>query len=106
MNRDLLVLVAIRQPRQRRTVCRIEQTGLRIRDELLARIGDVEVAHRELADAVLGGEVGLALLHGEALGLVGEIRARRVENRIVVAAAQLERYLTSNRTGDPALRRL
>ena len=32
---------------------RRKQSGLRIGEQLLARVGDVEVAHRQLADAIL-----------------------------------------------------
>src|SRR5690242_15894287 len=46
--------------------------------ELLARVGDVEVAHGELADAVERAEGGaLGPLHAQALRLVGEVRAAR-----------------------------
>src|SRR5262245_44650873 len=53
-----------------------QQPGLAVDAQLVARVGDVEVAHRELPDAVARREEHfLALLHREALGLVGEVRA-------------------------------
>ena len=91
---------------KRRAEGRREQSGLRVGDQLLARIADVQIAHRQLADAVLRREHGLALFHGQALGLVGEIRADRVENRVIVAAPQLEDHLAGDRAGDPPLRLL
>ena len=55
------------------------------------RVGDVVDLHRELADAVGGGERGRAALHAQPLRVVGERLAARVEDRVVVAAAQLDR---------------
>ena len=75
-------------------------------EQLVARVADVEVPHRQLPDAILRRERRLALFHRQPLGLVGEVRARRVEDRVVVAAAQLERDLAGDRARDPALRRL
>src|SRR5689334_5221930 len=60
---------------------RPQQTGLQIEQKLVAGVGDVEVAHGELADTVLRREHRLALLHGEPLGLVSEVGACGVENR-------------------------
>src|SRR6185436_4143435 len=81
------------QPEHLRARTRAEEAGLRVRDELLARVGDVEVAHRELADAVGRREAQLALFHRQALGLVGEVARFGVQDRVVVAAAQLQRHL-------------
>ena len=67
-----------------------QQAALGVLLELRARVLDVEVAHRQLADAVERAERRvLAALHAQALGLVGQVRAARVEDRVVVAAAQL-----------------
>ena len=82
-----------------------EQPRLAVDAQLVARVDDVEVAHRELADAVGGREERLALLHRQALGLVGEVRALRVEDRVVVAAAQLERHLAGHRAAPPSAAR-
>jgi hypothetical protein len=57
-----------------------------------------------LADAILRREHRLALLHRQTFGLVGEVRAGRVQDRIVVAAPQLECDLTGDGARDPALR--
>src|SRR5436190_14879419 len=103
---SLVLVVRIRQGGQRRPGPRREHAGLHIREQLVAGVDDVEVAHGELADAVLRGEHRFPLLHGQALGLVGQVRRRRVHDRVVVAAAQLDRDLAGDRARDPALRRL
>jgi hypothetical protein len=59
-----------------------------------------------LPDAILRRERRGSLFHREPLGLVGEVGARRVEDRIVVAPPQLERHLAGDRARDPALRGL
>jgi len=62
--------------------------------EPLARVGDVEVSHRELADPVLGTERGVRdPLHRELLGVVAQGGPARVDDRVVVAAAQPQRDL-------------
>ena len=83
-----------------------QQSHIGVDAELGARVGDVEVAHRELADAVLRREGGRALLHRQPLRVVGQVGRARVEDRVVVAAAQLDRHLAGDRARHPALRRL
>src|SRR5690606_8515981 len=71
-----------------------------------ARVGDVEVAHRELPDAVVRSEGGVAHpLHRELLGRVAEVRTGGVEERVVVAATQPQRHLARDGRADPALQR-
>ena len=70
------------------------------------RVGDVVHLHRELADPVGGGERGRAPLHAQPLRVVGDRLAARVEDRVVVAAAQLERHLAGDDRGDPRLERV
>ena len=75
--------------------------------ELGPRVGDVEVAHRELADAVGGTERGVVgALHRQLVGVVGERRAAGAEDRVVLAAAQPQGDLAGDERGDPALDRL
>ena len=69
---------------------------LREVQEELAVVEDAERLHLERADAVLGRERAGGLLHRELVGLVGAARGLRVEDRVVVAAAQLE----GDRAGD------
>src|SRR5690606_19845412 len=72
-----------------------------------AAVGDVEVAHRELADAVAGAEGGVAdALHRELLARVRQGGARRVEDRVVLAAAQADRDGAGDLGSDPLLDRL
>ncbi len=54
-DRPLLVvsLRAVREPRQLCAERRRQQARLHVGEQLVARVGDVEVAHRQLADAVL-----------------------------------------------------
>src|SRR5262245_59919713 len=85
---------------------RRKQPAPGVDEPLVAAVRDVQVAHRELADAVLRRELSLAALHGQPLGLVGEVGALRVEDRVIVAAAKLEGDLARDRLGDPALQRL
>ena len=60
--------------------------------ELGAGVGDVEVAHGELADPVGRAEGGvLGALHRELVGVVGEVRAVGAQDRVVLAAAQPQR---------------
>ena len=68
-----------------------------------ARVGDVVDLHGELADPVGGGEGGRAALHAQPLRAVAERVAARVEDRVVVAAPQLDRHLAGDDRGDPAL---
>ena len=79
----------------------------RVELELGARVGDVEVAHRELADPVgrTEGSV-LGALHRELVGVVGERRPVGAEQGVVLAAAQPQGHLTGDQRGDPALDRL
>src|SRR5688572_20674926 len=60
---------------ERYAAARAEEPGFRIDAQLVAGVGDVEVAHRELADAIRGTEERLAFLHREAFRLVGEVGA-------------------------------
>ena len=72
-----------------------------------AGVGDVEVAHGELTDPVDRPERGvLGALHGQLLRVVREVRAARVDERVVVAAPQPQRHLAGHRARDPALQRL
>src|SRR5580700_1944963 len=80
-----------------------KKAGRSVGEEFLACVGDVEVAHGELADAVTRGEGGFGLLHAEALGMEGEVRRLGVEDGVVVAAAQLQGDFASDGFGDPAL---
>src|SRR5215472_9958809 len=80
-----------------------EEAGFGVGDELLPGVGDVEIAHGELPDAVARREGGFRLLHAEALGMEGEIGRLGVEDGVVVAAAQLQCDLASDGLGDPAL---
>ena len=72
--------------------------------EAFAGVRDVQVAHRELPDAV-GGSEGRVLdaLHGEFLRLVGQVRAAGVEDGVVVAATQPQVHLAGDGGGHPAL---
>jgi hypothetical protein len=91
---------------ERRSLAGREQAGLRICQKLVSRIGDVEIAHRQLSDAVLRRERRLALFHGQAFGLVRQVRAACVHDRVVVPASQLDDDLTGDGARDPPLRRL
>src|SRR5271157_1465312 len=61
--------------------------------QLCPGVGNVEVAHGELAYAVARGETGFSLLHAEAPGMKGEVGRFGVQNGVVIAAAQLKRDL-------------
>src|SRR5579863_29051 len=61
---DLLVIAL--QLRQRGRLTRRQQARLRVDAQFVARIGDVEVAHRQLADAVARRERRSDLLHRQA----------------------------------------
>lgn len=66
-----------------------DDSELRVLLEPLPRVGDVEIAHRELADPVLGAERGVGdPLHRQLLGVVAQRGAAGVDDRVVVAAAQ------------------
>src|ERR1039458_9247561 len=80
-----------------------EEAGFGVGEELLPGVGNVEVAHDELPDAVARGEGGFSLLHAEALGMEGEVGRLGVEDGVVVAASQLECDLAGDGFGDPAL---
>src|SRR5690606_7704401 len=76
---------------------RAERAGVAVYAELVARVLDVEVAHRELADAVERAEHRLAALHRQALGVVREVRAGGVDHGVVVAPPQPQRDLAGDR---------
>src|SRR3954468_4808139 len=80
-----------------------QQARVAVELQLGAGIVDVEVAHGELTDAICRRKrCVLDLLHAERLRLVGEVGALGVEDRVVVATAQLERDLAGDGAGDPA----
>ena len=86
-----LFLIAVTQLRQYRTFAQRQQAALRVDTQFGAGIGDVEVAHSELADAVERGERGVFdFFHAQAFRLVGQVGRFGVQNRVVVAAAQFE----------------
>src|SRR5581483_9420906 len=99
------ILVAL-EPQYRRALAHRYQPRLRIDIQLGAGVGDVEIAHGELADAI-GRREGsvLHLFHAQPLRLIGQVRTLGVEERIVVAAAQLKRDLAGDGARHPALRR-
>ena len=80
-----------------------QQADAAVVGQLVARVGDVEVAHGELADAVSRREDRLAFLHGQPLGVIGEVGRFGIQQRVVVAAAQLQRDLAGDGTCHPAL---
>src|SRR5579883_2944855 len=98
------ILVAL-EPQNRRALADRDQARVGIDIQLGAGVGDVEVAHGELADAV-GRREGcvLHLFHAQPLRLIGQVGTLGVEQRIVVAAAQLERDLAGDGARHPALR--
>ena len=60
--------------------------------ELGARVGDVEVAHGELADPVGRAEDGfVGALHRQLVGVVGEVLALGAQDRVVLAPPQPQR---------------
>src|SRR5690606_30416282 len=83
-----------------------ERPGLPVDAELAARVVDVEVAHRELADAVEGSERALGALHRELLRVVREVGTGGVDEGVVVAPTEPEDDLAGDRRADPALERL
>ncbi len=70
------------------------------------RVLDVVHLHGQLADAVGGGERRRAPLHRQALRVVRERLAGRVDDRVVLAAPQLDRDLARDDGRDPALQRV
>ena len=72
-----------------------------------AGVGDVEVAHGQLADAVGRPEGGvLGPFHGELVRVVAERRPGGVQDGVVLTAPQPEGHLAGDRRPDPALQRL
>uniref|UniRef100_E6PZX3 Uncharacterized protein n=1 Tax=mine drainage metagenome TaxID=410659 RepID=E6PZX3_9ZZZZ len=80
-----------------------EQASGGVGEQLVAGVGDVEIAHGELADAIAWGEGGFRLFHAEALGMEGKVGRLCVQDGVVVAAAQLEGDFASDGLCDPAL---
>src|SRR5215472_504490 len=84
-----------------------EKAGLHIDEKLVARILKVEVTHRQLPDAILGGKGRvLGFFHRETLRLVSKVRAGGIKNRIVIPAPQFKRYFACDRASYPPLRHL
>src|SRR6478752_4365601 len=72
--------------------------------ELRAAVGDVEVAHGQLADPVERAEGGvLDAFHRQLVGVVAEVLAAGVDDRVVLAPAQPQGDLAGDQRGDPAL---
>ncbi|MSO82073.1 MAG: hypothetical protein EXQ53_02080 [Acidobacteria bacterium] len=99
-----LLGVSFEQVRQRGAGRRRQHPRLDVREQLLARVYDVQVSHRELADAILRRKHRRALLHRQPLGLVSQIRAPRIEDRVIVAPPQLDHNFAGNRPRHPPLR--
>src|SRR3954453_3533201 len=82
--RERSTLVAI-QLRDVRALLGGQQAGLGVEIELGAAIGDVEIAHGELADAIPRRERRiLDLLHAQPLRPIGQVGALGVEDRVIV----------------------
>ena len=90
----------------RRDAARPECADAPVDLELGPGVGDVEVAHRQLTDAVERPErLILDPLHDEPLGRVGEVRAGGVDDRVVVAPPKPQGDLAGHRRPDPAHQR-
>ena len=89
-----------------RVLARRQRPRIPVDPELGAGVLDVEVAHRQLPDAVERSERRVAALHRQPLGLVGEVRALGRHDGVVVAPSQPQHHLTGDRRADPALQRL
>src|SRR3984957_15258319 len=84
-----------------------EHAEARVLLQLGPGVGDVEVAHGELADPVRGPERRvLHPLHRQLVRVVAERRAGGVKDGVVLAAAQPERDRAGYGGADPALQRL
>src|SRR5437762_2114593 len=70
----LILVVRVRQVRKRRAGEGRQHARLHIREQLRPRVDDIEVAHRQLSDAILRGEHRLPFFHREPFGLVGQVR--------------------------------
>src|SRR5579872_6308805 len=73
-----------------------QKAGFGVRKKLFPRVGNVEVAHGELSDAVARRERRFRLLHAETLGMESQIGRFGVEDGVVVAPPQLKRDLASD----------
>ena len=92
------------QLRQRRAVTHGQQPSFDVNAQLVAGVHDVQIAHGQLADAVSGGERGVFdFFHAQALWLVGQVGAFGVEERVIVATAQLDGHFASDGACNPAL---
>ena len=75
--------------------------------QLGARVGDVEVAHGQLADPIGRAERGVfGPLHGELVRVIAEGRTGGVKDRVVLTAPQPQGHLAGDGRRDPALQRL
>src|SRR4051812_2513392 len=84
-----------------------ERADAAIDVELAAAVLDVEVAHRQLPDAVEGTEGRVVdLLHAQSFRSVGEVRSGGIEDAVVVAAAQANDDFAGDGRTDPSQQRL
>src|SRR5699024_2692987 len=61
------------------------------------RIGNIQVAHRQLTNAIVWSEGGVFnAFHREFFWCVGQVRSGRVQDRVIIAATQAQ----GNFTGD------
>src|SRR5262245_56943839 len=89
-------LIQARTDLQRRSRSRRpKKPGRRVDHQLLAGMGDIEISHRQLPDAILRRELATALLHCEPFRLVRQIRTLCVQDGVIIAAAQFECHGTA-----------
>src|SRR5258708_425856 len=69
----LFLHLTVVQLRHFRAFAQGDEASCRIGEELRACVGNIQIAHSELADAVARRKGGLSLLHAEALGVESEV---------------------------------
>ena len=61
------------QLQQLPTRSRRQQPHLRINPQLVARIDNIQIAHRQLANSVRWRKAGLAFFHRQPLGVISQV---------------------------------
>ncbi len=81
-----------------------QNTHLGIHSQLFARIKNIQIPQCQLPNAVYWGKrFVLDTLHRQPLGVIGQVWSLRIQNAVVVAAPQFQRYASGHGTTHPCL---
>ena len=71
--------------------------------QLLARVRDVEITHRQLANPIQRRELSFPAFHAQPLRMVGQAGAGGFHDRVIVAASEFDNDVAGDHAGYPTL---